>query len=875
MNRLVVYTSIVNIILLFSCINLINCLYEDQVGKFDWKQSYVGELKFVEFDSVKRIIVGTEENVLASLQLKNGQIVWRHVLENGHKLDLLNLDKEVVTISGDGNMFYVRGWDINYGIMNFEWTVYVDKPFSKWLLNNDKLIHIVPVLNSHLEVTTYQYNTGHNNGATSKIAANWITNLNKCALAGSYWCCITGDSIDGDLIYMDVTRPQQVFKKRLGSLIGSTTGSIDIKSLHHKENALMLTRNNMRRKLVLGEEAQILPYGFDNDFISIQNGDDNLLVEYTKGKQLRTIHVENNTDDSINIEENTFVDIPLRPIAGICRGQACRYVLKGADNSISLMQNTGKILWKREEALSNILTVKFIELPVSEMDASIEHEFTLTGDVFGMLFRRISSQLRQITTFLSGQQMVSDERNLIRDDFGFHKVIIVVSKIGKLYAIDSLTGNIIWEKYLTNLRPFKQLDKEHFVLFEQRNARYHPLTGVCTLLGKQESGNGFVYTFDPITGKEEHSLQLDFIVKQSMLMHVEDSDHLKGIVLISNKDNAFFYPTHCSKGLKQNLYMYTIDPDGEGNLQGYAVAMGELKATRTWSINLDASTKIVALSMKPSVEKVHSQGRVLSDRSVLYKYVNPNLLAVATLSQDPMHKHVLSIYLIDGITGLVVYSVNHKRAKGPIKLVHSENWIVYSYVNEKFRRTEIASVELYEGHTQSNSTAFSSFALSQLPQAETQAYILPVNPQLMTTTLTERGITNKHLLLALSNGNVAELPWAIIEPRGTQLSAGPEEGFIPYVPELPIPPETYINYNQTLERINGIYVSPARLESTSLVLVYGLDIFYTRVAPSKTFDVLKEDFDHWLIVTVLSGLIVASYITKQLASRKALKQAWK
>lgn len=59
------------------------------------------------------------------------------------------------------------------------------------------------------------------------------------------------------------------------------------------------------------------------------------------------------------------------------------------------------------------------------------------------------------------------------------------------------------------------------------------------------------------------------------------------------------------------------------------------------------------------------------------------------------------------------------------------------------------------------------------------------------------------------------------------------------------------------------------------MMAYFTDIFYTRVAPSKTFDLLKDDFDYYLIVIVLAALLLASYITKQLASRKALKQAWK
>ncbi|KAJ8866552.1 hypothetical protein PR048_032411 [Dryococelus australis] len=60
-----------------------------------------------------------------------------------------------------------------------------------------------------------------------------------------------------------------------------------------------------------------------------------------------------------------------------------------------------------------------------------------------------------------------------------------------------------------------------------------------------------------------------------------------------------------------------------------------------------------------------------------------------------------------------------------------------------------------------------------------------------------------------------------------------------------------------------------------ICVFYISDLFYTRVAPSKTFDLLKEDFDYYLITVVLFALVMASYITKKLASKKALKQAWK
>lgn len=59
---------------------------------------------------------------------------------------------------------------------------------------------------------------------------------------------------------------------------------------------------------------------------------------------------------------------------------------------------------------------------------------------------------------------------------------------------------------------------------------------------------------------------------------------------------------------------------------------------------------------------------------------------------------------MDAVSGAMIFSIMHKRVRGPVHVVHSENWIVYSYFNEKSRRTEIASLELYEGKIQSNTT---------------------------------------------------------------------------------------------------------------------------------------------------------------------------
>ena len=70
----------------------------------------------------------------------------------------------------------------------------------------------------------------------------------------------------------------------------------------------------------------------------------------------------------------------------------------------------------------------------------------------------------------------------------------------------------------------------------------------------------------------------------------------------------------------------------------------------------------------------------------------------------------------------------------------------YQYWNTKARRNEFTALELYEGTEQYNATAFSSLDRPQLPQVLQQSYIFPSAISAMEATITERGITSRHLL---------------------------------------------------------------------------------------------------------------------------------
>lgn len=101
-------------------------------------------------------------------------------------------------------------------------------------------------------------------------------------------------------------------------------------------------------------------------------------------------------------------------------------------------------------------------------------------------------------------------------------------------------------------------------------------------------------------------------------------------------------------------------------------------------MNLPAGESI--LSVTPDSEcRAASQGRVLGSRKVLYKYLNPNLITIAAYSA---FEAALSVYVMDSVTGHVLYSTYHHNALNvggsiltptPFYCVMCENWIVYHF----------------------------------------------------------------------------------------------------------------------------------------------------------------------------------------------------
>ncbi|XP_077267914.1 ER membrane protein complex subunit 1 isoform X4 [Temnothorax americanus] len=919
LNRFLVDAPILQcLIVLVSLFNLSLCLYEDQVGKFDWRQNYVGKIKFASFDTVstaKKIIVATEENVIAALNLKSGQILWRRVLEKGYGGHIRTLggvaDGDLISVSG-GVPAIVRAWDLATGHILNEWPIAepnVDRIKDvKWHIKDGTLHHILPIYNSGVEVTSYDSKTGEKL-KTRRVSAPFISRETECVLAAPYLACLKGDSSLAVvfLVHLFDTNAQSQ-SVTINTIFGAgAQGPYKLESVLGEGPVISINADNDQRKriLVIGEfsptpiqrdidgDATLYVVSIDNEKILLETTYKNGKIEITATNLLSSALIP---DLSVTLTHASIQSPTI--MASVCprqtKGITCRHLLSSQDHSIALLQHN-KLVWTREEALASIVAVEIMELPMSDRDQAIETEFDQkesidvdsSWDVLSMFLRRITSQINQARAFFQTildlvPQQSNQRIDLVQDKFGLHKMIVAVTSAGKLYGIETRKGEIIWQLRLPNIRGFTKLS-DTMILYVQRGSRHFPHPPQCALLAEdKETGQGVIYTFNPITGQSLDGLvKLGYKIKQSMLLHVATDDFLRGILILDARDKVHVYPesaTAVAASLGKNTYLFTADQT-TGILSGFSLSYSttqELIAHKVWELLLSPrNQKITQVVAKNPIERVHSQGRVLSDRSVLYKYINPNLVAIVTEGIGHAHKNTLNLYLLDVVSGAMIFSITHKRVRSPIHIVHSENWLVYSYFNEKGRRTEIATLELYEGKIQSNTTVFSSLATTKLPIVERQAFIFPASIEYMQETITEKGITSKHIIVALANGGILELPWMMVDPRRPINPEMREEGVIPYMPEIPVHMDAIINYNQSVSRVMGIYTSPSGLESTCLVFVHGLDLFYTRVAPSKTFDVLKEDFDYYLIVIVLAALLISSYVTKKLASQKAQKQAWK
>ncbi|KAJ1344373.1 hypothetical protein BSLG_001108 [Batrachochytrium salamandrivorans] len=596
-----------------------------------------------------------------------------------------------------------------------------------------------------------------------------------------------------------------------------------------------------------------------------------------------------------------------------------------ADGSLALSYN-GKVAWTRDESLSLIVDAVFLDFPQSAIyseqldELSEEPEVSASISLLDLYLRRWSVHLSKLAALADsfigngvGSTPESSPRAIdIGDAHGFRKLALFASSTGKVNALDSTTGSPIWSRY------FDGIEIQSIHIIRQSRVKYPPLIAIVGMdLSKK---NTLIWRVNGLTGEDYVSNQQPDIKAYTKIAGTgkrvapvdatEADEHTVILAVVDDGSELKLFPdtaaAHAAFGPVCSSF-YTFHTVGNNSMQGHSVQMRQeghtsYKLKSTWNLQFPNGESLNALSDRQAKgNSVASFGRVLGDRTVLYKYLGPNLIGVATLRRDDDQSMTTFFYIIDTVAGSIHYRTAHHGA-GPvtsdlpsIHILQSENWFVYTLLQllaltktdkgkkarkvksgkkpatrpavSNARQLEIVAIEVYENSKPDkrvDGSFLSSYSAAR-PGIFAQTYTFPLPITAIGVTQTLAGITTREVLLGLEPGFVYGLSKRFLDPRrpyGKISAEDKEVGIYQYAANLGFATREVASYGLEVLGIEKIMSAPTNLESTSLIASYGLDIFCTRRMPSQAFDMLSEDFSYLGLIATIVALVVGIVVAK-------------
>lgn len=111
-------------------------------------------------------------------------------------------------------------------------------------------------------------------------------------------------------------------------------------------------------------------------------------------------------------------------------------------------------------------------------------------DIGGAFVNRLISQSQHLKSFLChllglGPKPSDTERaGLVRDAFGLHKMLVVLTKSGKIFGIDNISGKHHWQRFIPNIESLG--NGEDMRLLVLRTNKFFPLQAICTIIARDK-----------------------------------------------------------------------------------------------------------------------------------------------------------------------------------------------------------------------------------------------------------------------------------------------------------------------------------------------------------------------------------------------------
>ncbi|KAK1779936.1 hypothetical protein QBC45DRAFT_409840 [Copromyces sp. CBS 386.78] len=563
-----------------------------------------------------------------------------------------------------------------------------------------------------------------------------------------------------------------------------------------------------------------------------------------------------------------------------------------------ILIRNGDVAWSRPEGLTGAVAATFAEIPESENLAKTLEQEAHSNPLEAYIHRvkRHLEDLQYLPAYLNniparlmssvlGTEVSTHDGKLARDSFGFHKLAVLATRRGMIYVLDA--GN--HGKILASKRAFDLPKGQKWAV---AGIKADDSTGIVTILGK--SNDETIVKILPSTSL----FTMEVFSKGS-----EAAPATQSAALLNTATGPRLFPVGLDgelQGLASDILpnQIAVVRGSDGELKGVAIADG--KQTVTWTFFLPKSQRIVDIATRPSHDAVASIGRVLGDRTVKYKYLNPNTLVVAAVDESTKVPSLV-IYLLDTVSGQILASSKYEGVdpKKHIECAMAENWFTCTYFGQyrvrdgaqSLKGYQIVVSDLYETDKPNHrgvlgdAENFSSLGPIDapgdvpLPSVVSQTFILSAPISALEITQTRQGITSRQVLAYLPETHgIVGIPRMVLEPRrpvGRDPNpAEAEEGLIRYHPAIEIDPKSVHTHQRDVIGVQKIIAAPAVVESTSLVLAYGIDVFGSRVAPSFLFDILGKGFNKVTLIGTVLAITAGVMVLSPMVRRKQINALW-
>lgn len=530
--------------------------------------------------------------------------------------------------------------------------------------------------------------------------------------------------------------------------------------------------------------------------------------------------------------------------------------------------------WSRDESLTDVVAYAYVSAPdrgaVNALNELVVEESLGVWEAY--LFRCMHNWRRLKQALLARKFSVGSYiKDMLEDDdeetvrerelkFGLLKYLIVATTEGNVAALNVLTGEKVWsvETGFGDILALETTKKDTELLVFTRGGQ---------------------------------SLVLDIadVEKQPVVSRGRDVVPSAKITRIGASDDFYVRAQDGSstvlleKGSTNTNSTYVVDHNDKV-ISAFAVEGDKLD--EVWKLELQPAEELLAFAGRED-DPVVSVGTILGNRTVLYKYLYPNLAGYAVANRET---NELCVNILDTVSGELVYASCHEDKVSldmPVNMVFGEYWCVYSYFSsEPVPEQKLAVIELYESlrpnkRVTNSSTVQDTLFNEHRPEIITKSYFFPETIKNMILSKTKFGITTKSVVVELANGQMTYLPKYLLNARRVEeskMSKDDQREFMasPYVSGIPVNDHFVLtHFRQVLSGPRSKLTSiPTNLESTSIVCNLGHDLFCTRVAPSSQFDKLSPSFEKGKLVATVVGLLFICYFLRPLVDTKKMKGRW-